>query len=164
MCFFLFYSLFNFYFLIIFMCLFWVFLRVCCVVVAVCLFWFLPFVLDFVCLFVFFFFIFHFFLFSPAVLFGLWALGSPNRGWAWASGVGMPRLGFWTNREFLGLGNINQHALSQRYLSWYQDPAPPNCLQATVLETSHQTTSKTGTHTYTSADRLLKVILSSQTP
>ena len=39
-----------------------------------------------------------------------------------------------------------------------------NCLQVLMLETSHQTTSKAGTQSYSSANWLPKVILSSQTP
>ena len=115
-------------------------------------------------LFVFFFlfFLFLFFLFSLAMQCGLWALSSLAR--AWASRVGAPNPGCWTAREFLGPGNINWCVLSQRYPSRHQDLAPPNCLQAPVLDTSCRTTSKTGTQPHPSADMLPKAILSSQTP
>ena len=43
-------------------------------------------------------------------------------------------------------------------------PSFTNCLQVLMLETSHQTTSKAGTQSYSSANWLPKVILSSQTP
>ena len=110
----------------------------------------------FICLF--------FFSLSLATRCGLWALGSPVRGEAWASGVGAQSPGHWTAREFLGLGNINQRVRSWRYPYQHQDLAPHNWLQAPVLDTSCQTTSKTGTQPRPSADRLPKVVLSSQTP
>ena len=125
-------------------------------------FCFLLFVLGFVCLFVFFF--FFFFLFSLAALCSLQTLGSPARGRAWASGVGVLSPGCWTAREFLGPGNINWHAHSWWYPYQHQDPALLNCLQAPVLDTSCQTTSKTGTQPHLSADSLPKVLLSSQKP
>ena len=50
-----------------------------------------------------------------------------------------------------------------KYPSLHQDLAPPNCQQAPVLDTTCQTTSKTGTHPHPSTDRLPKVVLSSQT-
>ena len=107
---------------------------------------------------------FLFFLFSLAALCGLQALGSLAGGQAWASGVGVPSPGCWTTRGFLDPGNINQCSCSQKYPYQHQDPAPHNCLQAPELDASHQTTSKTGTQPHPLADRLLKVILSSQTP
>ena len=128
-----------------------------------CCYWFVfafAIFLFFFCLFLSFF----FFLFSLVVLHGLWTLDSLARGWAWASGVGALSPGCWAAREFLGPGNIKQHTLSERYTSQHQDPAPTNCQQAPVMDTSHQTTSKTGTETNSSADRLPKVVLSSQTP
>ena len=96
----------------------------------------------------------------------VWLEGSwfPGRGLAWASGVRALSPGCWTTRGFPGPGNINQHVHSQRYPCQHQDPAAHNCLQAPVLDTSHQTTSKTGTQPHPSADRLSKVILSSQIP
>ena len=57
-----------------------------------------------------------------------------------------------------GPGNINQWELSQRSPSQLQDLAPPNSLQAPVLKAPHQTTSKTGTQTQPSAERLPNVI------
>ena len=67
--------------------------------------------------------------------------------------------GCWTTREFLASGNINQRELSISN----PRPATPSCLQAPVLNASCQTTSKTGTQTHPSTDRLPKVVLSSQT-
>ena len=104
------------------------------------------------------------FLSSLAAWRGLRALGSPARYQAWASVVGVLSPGHWTARESPGPGNINRHALSWRYPSQHQDPAPTNCLQAPVLDTSHQTTSKTGTQHHLSADRMHKGVLSSQPP
>ena len=72
--------------------------------------------------------------------------------------------GHWTSREFLDPGNINQSELSQRSSSQQQDLAPPNSLQAPVLDVSGQTTSKTGTQPPPSAERLPKVILCSRYP
>ena len=70
----------------------------------------------------------------------------------------------WTTKELPAPRNINQRELCQRSPSQLQDPGPPNCLQAPVLDASFQTTSKTGTQSHPSADRLPKDILSSQTP
>ena len=131
----------------------------CC---CCCLLLFLLFVLGFVCLFLYFSFLF--FLFSLAALRSLWALGSPASGRAWASGMGAPSPGRWTTREFPGPENINWCVHSQRYPNQHKDPAPHRCLWAPVLDTSWQTTSKPGTQCHPSADRLPKVILSSQTP
>ena len=72
--------------------------------------------------------------------------------------------GCWITRDFLGLGNINQHVLSQRYPSQHQDLAPVNCLKVLILDTSCQTTSKIGTQPYSSASRLPEVIVSPQKP
>ena len=129
---------------------------VCCVVVAaVCLlFCYLSWVLY---VWVFF---FLFFLFSLAALCGLWALASLARGWAWAFRVGASSPELWTTREFPGPGNINRCVCSWRYPYQHQALAPHNCLQAPVLDTLWQTTSKTGTQPHPSADRLPKVILS----
>ena len=70
----------------------------------------------------------------------------------------------WTTREFLILGNVNQLVLSWRYPSQHQDLAPHNCPQASVLETSCQPRSKTGMQPHPLAERLPKIVLSSQTP
>ena len=95
---------------------------------------------------------------------GLRGLGSQARNQAWASGVGAPSPRCWNARELLTLGNTNQQDLSWRSLSQLQDPAPPNCLQAPVLNATRQTTSKTGPQTHPSADRLPKVIKPTDTP
>ena len=115
------------------------------------------------CLFVFFslFFFLSFFSGCTVQLAGSWF---PSQGSGWASGVGAPRPGHWTSREFPGPGNINCHARSQRYPYQHQDLAPHNCLQAPVLDTSHPITIKTETQPHPSADRLHKLELSSQTP
>ena len=49
-------------------------------------------------------------------------------------------------------------------LSLCLNPAPPHSQQAPVLDAPCQTTSKTGTQTHLLAERLPKIILSSQTP
>ena len=105
-----------------------------------------------------------FFLFSLVALCVLQALGFPARNLVWASSVGAQTPGCWTAREFPDPGNINCCALSQRYLFQHQDLAQHSYLWAPVLETSCQTTSKTEKQPHTSADRLSKIILSSQTP
>ena len=78
--------------------------------------------------------------------------------------VGAPSPGHWTARKFLVPGNINWHELTWRSPSQHQDPAPPNSLQAPELDTSEQTTSNTGIQSHPSADRLPKIVLSSQIP
>ena len=89
-------------------------------------------------------------------------LGAPAGYQAWASEVGEPRSGHWTTRDLLAPCNINQWEFSQRSLSQRQDPAPLNNQQAPVLDTPCQTTSKTGTQPHPLAERLPKIILSSQ--
>ena len=54
--------------------------------------------------------------------------------------------------------------ISQRSPSQHQDPASLNDLQATVLDTLCQTTSKTGTQPHLLAQRLPKIIIRPQTP
>ena len=54
--------------------------------------------------------------------------------------------------------------ISQRSPSQHQDPAPLNNQQATVLDTLCQTTSKKGTQPHPLAERLPKIIITSQTP
>ena len=54
--------------------------------------------------------------------------------------------------------------ISQRSPSQWQDPAPFNDQQATVLGTLCQTTSKTGTQPHPLAERLPKIIIRSETP
>ena len=78
--------------------------------------------------------------------------------------MGVLSSGCWTTREFPASGNINWQEFSQRSPSRIQDLASPNCPQAPMLDTSCQTTSKTRTQAHPSADRLPKVIASSQTP
>ena len=53
---------------------------------------------------------------------------------------------------------------SQRSPSQFKDPAPLNDVQATVLSTLCQTTSKKGTQPHPLAERLPKIIIRSQTP
>ena len=112
---------------------------------------------------------FSFFLFFPlfslSALHSLWALGSPARGWHWAARVQALSPGCWTDREFPGPGNINQYASpGDIHLNTKILHHPTACRLQSVLDTSCQTTSETGTKPQTSADRLPKVILSSQTP
>ena len=52
----------------------------------------------------------------------------------------------------------------QRFPSQHQDPAPLNDQQAIVLDTLCQKTSKTGKQPHLLAERLPKIIISSQTP
>jgi len=59
--------------------------------------------------------------------------------------------------------NIHWQELSQRPPSQHQDLAPLKVQQATVLDASHQITSKTGAQTHP-LDKLPKAILNSQTP
>ena len=106
---------------------------------------------------------FFFFLFSLAALCRL-LIPQPERGQAWATGGGEPSPGHSTAREFLDPGNINWLAHSWKYSSQHQELAPPNWLQAPMLDTSYQTTSKIGILPHSSAYRLPKVILSSQMP
>ena len=95
--------------------------------------------------------------------FGLQGLGPQQ-------GVGPAALGL--ERQFQDAGppenSLPQGILiglsSARSPSRHQDPAPPNCLQAPVLNASGQTMSKTETQPHLPADRLSKVVLSSQTP
>ena len=54
--------------------------------------------------------------------------------------------------------------ISQRSLSQWQDPAPLNNQQATVLDTLCQITIKTGTKPHPLAERLHKIIIRPQTP
>ena len=107
-----------------FVCLFTLLCILCVFLVLLFVSVCLLFVLGFVCLFSF---PFFFYRFSLDMQHGLQALGSPARGRAWAYRVGVPCPGRWTAREFLGSGNINQHALSWRYTSRHKDLAPPNC-------------------------------------
>ena len=112
---------------------------------------------------------FSFFLFFPlfslSALHSLWALGSPARGWHWAARVQALSPGCWTDREFPGPGNINQYASpGDIHLNTKILHHPTACRLQSVLDTSCQTTSKTGTKPQTSADRLPKVVLSSQMP
>ena len=54
--------------------------------------------------------------------------------------------------------------ISQRSPSQWQDPAPLNNQQATLLDTLCQTNSKTGTQPHPLAERLPKIIIRPQTP
>ena len=91
-------------------------------------------------------------------------LDSLTTGQAWAFRVGASSPGHRTTREFLGPGNINQHVFSQRCPCWHQDLALHNCLQAPVLETSCQTTSKMGSQNYPSSNMLPKSHLACRHP
>ena len=82
----------------------------------------------------------------------------------WASEVGELNSGHWNTRDLPAPHNINRQELSQRSLSQCQDPAPFNDQQAPMLDTPCQTISKTGTHLHPLAEKLPKIIISSQTP
>ena len=93
---------------------------------------------------------------------GLWGLGSltGSRAWAsrwehWVWDAGLPE-----NSQLQGiLISESSHG------GLYPNSRPSSTyLQPPVLYASHQTTRKTGTQIHPSADRLQKVILSSQTP
>ena len=60
--------------------------------------------------------------------------------------------------------NIKRRELSQRSPSQHHHPAPLNDQQAPVLDTLCQTTTETGTQPHPLAERLPKIIISSQTP
>ena len=81
-----------------------------------------------------------------------------------ASEVGEQSSRHWTTRDLRTLHNINQWQLSQRSPYQCSDPAPISGKQAPVLDAQCQTTSKTGTQPHALAERLPKIILSSQTP
>ena len=68
-----------------------------------------------------------------------------------------------TTRDLPGPHNINWRELSQRSPSQQKDPAPPNSQQAPARHAPCQKTSKTGTQSHPLAERLPKIILSSQT-
>ena len=95
---------------------------------------------------------------------GWQGLGAPAGCQAWASEVGEPTSGHWTTRDLLGPHNINQQDLSQRCLSQHKHPDPINDQQTPVLDIPCQTTRKTGTQSHPLAERLPKIILSSQKP
>ena len=90
--------------------------------------------------------------------------GPPVGCQAWASEVEELSSGHWTTRDLLAPHNINRQQLSQRSPSQCEDIAPLNDQQAPVLDTPYQKTSKTGTQPHPLAERLPKIILSSQTP
>ena len=75
-----------------------------------------------------------------------------------------PNSGHWTTKDLPVPHNINWQELSQRSPSQCKDPAPLNDQQTPVLNTTCQTTSKTGTQPHPLAERLPKIIISSQTP
>ena len=83
---------------------------------------------------------------------------------AWVSEVGEPSSGHWSTRDLPAPRNIKRWKLSQRSPPQREDPAPLNDQQATVLDTLCQTTSKTGTPPHPLAERLPKIIISSQHP
>ena len=157
---FCFYHLSGVLFVHLFACLFLI------VAVAVCLFLPLLFVLGFVCLFVFIcflpalfssFFLFPF-LFFPLFSRAMWLAGS----WFPGRELGLSLWGGSSESRMLERQRIPE--LSWRSPSQFQDPAPPNCMQAPVLNAPCQKTSKTGIQTHPSVDRMPKVILSPQTP
>ena len=106
------------------------------------------------------------FLFSSIFFWAMWLTGSWCSGLvqAWTSEVGEPSSGHWTTGDLPAQHNISRRELSQRSLSQRQNPAPPNGQQAVVLDAQCQTTSKTGTQPHPLAEKLPKIILSSQTP
>ena len=83
---------------------------------------------------------------------------------AWASEVGEVNSGHWTIIDLPAPHNFNWQELAQRSPSQHKDPGPPNGPQTLVLHAPCQTTSKTGTQPHPLAERLTKIILSSQTP
>ena len=83
---------------------------------------------------------------------------------ALASEVGQQSSEHWTIRDLPAPHNISWREFSQRSPSQHKDPAPLNEQQAIVLETPCQTTSKTETQTHPLAERLLQIIIRSQTP
>ena len=93
----------------------------------------------------------HCFLFSFSLLFsfstphGLWDLGSCASDQAWAPEAGALSPNCWNNREHQVPGNINWSEVSQRSTSQHQDLVVFNCLQTSLMETSGQITSETGT-------------------
>ena len=78
--------------------------------------------------------------------------------------MGEPSSGHWTIRYLQTPCNIKQVKFSQRSPSQCKDPAPQNDQPAPALDTPCQTTSKTGTQPHPLAERLCKIIKSSQTP
>ena len=78
--------------------------------------------------------------------------------------MGEPSSGHWSTRDLLAPRNINRRELSQRSPSQCLHSAPLNDQQAPVLDILCETTSKTGTQPHPLAERLPKIILSSQTP
>ena len=77
--------------------------------------------------------------------------------------MGEPSSGHWSTRDLPAPHNIKWQKLSQRSPSQHKHPAPLNEQQAAVLDTPCQTTSKTGIQPHPLAERLPKIILSSQT-
>ena len=163
LCFFCFDFAFCFLFLLVSFLLF-VFLFLCfllfwflCVFQVFCLLMFLLYVLFFLCLSVCFLPTPPFYLATPC---GLWGHGSPARSQAWEHQVlatGPPE-NFWPQGILISVSSPQGPHLSTK------TQLTPNSLQALVLlDASGQTTSKTGTQDYPSADRLPKVVLSSQT-
>ena len=92
-------------------------------------------------------FCFILFCFLCCIMFGY---SMPGQRLDWAAAVRVRSPSCWTTREIQAPGNINWCELSQLSSSQGQDPAPTNCQQAPLLESSGQTTSKTGTELHPS--------------
>ena len=60
------------------------------------------------------------------------------------------RLNCWSDKVCQDPGNVNPSEVSQRFTSQHTDSALPNHLEIPLLETSGQTTIKTGTKSYPS--------------
>ena len=101
-------------------------------------------------------------LFFPSVLCGLWRLRAPAISQAWTSKMGDKSLGHWLIREHLIPWNTNQQKCSQKAsISTLRcDPIQSSKLLCCTAHT--KTTRKTETQPYPLADRLPKVIPSSQ--
>ena len=96
----------------------------------------------------------------------MWLTGFGDQAWhqAWTSELWEVNSGHWTTRDLPSPWNINWQELPQRSQSQCQDPTPPNGQKTLALDAPRQTTSKTGTQPHPLAERLCKIILSSQTP
>ena len=98
------------------------------------------------------------------MLWCLQCLGSLTRDHAWASELFEPSARPWTASKLPAPGTINQQEISHRFPYQYQDTASHNWQQAPLLDASHQSTSETETKSHALADRLSKVIQSSEIP
>ena len=91
-----------------------------------------------------FFFSLYFFFFSPTTH-GIWDPGPWARDQVWAPEAGALNPNCWSNRECQVPRNVNQSMVSQKSTLQHQSTALPNFTQIPLLESSGQTTNKTGT-------------------